>query len=451
MPQSAAASGEDRRLIDKARTVQWNALASWPEAAFEEDLIRRRYLWTTLVVVNAPEGVRHVLVDNAENYRRSRVARRLFEPSCGPTSLAVSEGETWRRHRRVMAPAFHARRLPVLAPRVVAAAERMMAGWAVRGAAEPVDIQREMDELAVDVTSRLVFSLEADDELAAFGAAIRRYLAEIRPGFGDYLGLPEWLAPGRRRRARAIVGPADRLIYRLIEARRGAPPADDLLGLLATQPGSGEAALSDAEIRDEIVTLFAAGSETTANALSWVWHLLATHPAEEALLHRELEAVLGERPPRFDDIPRLKRTRLIVDETLRLYPPIHRIGREAIAADTVLGHRIPKGATVVISPWVLHRHHRRWAAPERFIPDRFSPDRAAARDRYTYLPFGAGPHVCIGATLAVTELVLLIAAIAQRYRFESIAGVAVEPVGRMTLRVADGLPMWLRRRAQGQR
>jgi len=199
-------------------------------------------------------------------------------------------------------------------------------------------------------------------------------------------------------------------------------------------------------VRDQVVTIFMAGHETTAQALSWTWYLLSQHPAVEAKLHDELSAVLAGRTPRHDDIASLRYTRMVIEESMRLYPPAHTTARQPIATDEVLGHRIPAGAEVLIVPWLLHRKPSLWERADRFEPERFAPERAASRPRFAYIPFGAGPRICIGAAFAMEEAMLILATIAQRYRLRLKPGHPVEPQGLITLRPRYGLQMILERR-----
>jgi cytochrome P450 len=197
------------------------------------------------------------------------------------------------------------------------------------------------------------------------------------------------------------------------------------------------------EVRDHVITIFMAGHETTAMAMTWTWYLLSQHPAEEAKLHAELKSVLGARAPTSEDLSKLTYTRMVIDESMRLYPPVHTIAREALADDTLAGRRIPKGSAVLIAPWVLHRHRQLWQNPGRFDPERFSPEQAAARPRFSYLPFGGGRRICIGAAFATAEATILLATIAQRFRLRLVPGHCVEPQGLITLRARHGMKMEL--------
>jgi cytochrome P450 len=434
-------------LLRFLRTVRDNTIATWPEAAFDLDFMERRLLFRRTVVANSPATIKHVLLDNADNYVKSVIARRLLSPGLG-NGLLTAEGADWRRQRRIMAPAFQHKRIEGFAPTMNAAAQAMLARWDALPAGAGLDIAEAMMRVTLTIIARTMFSTESEDEIAAVGDAVSAYQLSVRPGMADLIGLPEWLPRrGASAGARALRG-LDSLFNAIIERRRrGGGPHDDLLALLLAarddETGSG---LSDAELRDEVATIFTAGHETTANALAWTWYLLSGHPAVEARLHEELARVLGGRAPGFADIPALGFTRAVIDEAMRLYPPAHTLSREALADDEIAGHRIAAGTAVIISPWVMHRHRAHWRDADSFDPDRFGPGGDAPRERFVYMPFGGGPRICIGASFALTEAVLIVAAVAQRYRLRLKPGHPVEPVGLITLRPRYGLPMTLERR-----
>jgi cytochrome P450 len=225
-----------------------------------------------------------------------------------------------------------------------------------------------------------------------------------------------------------------------------AEPKDLLARLVAARDSETGGGMTAKEVRDQVVTIFMAGHETTSLALSWTWYLLSQHPAVEQKLHRELADVLGGRTPRNQDIASLRYTRMVIEESMRLYPPAHTTGRQPIKPDEILGHRIPAGAEVLIMPWLIHRKPQLWENPESFDPERFAPERAAERPRFAYIPFGAGPRICIGAAFAMTEAILILATIAQRYRLRLKAGHPIEPQGLITLRPRYGMQMILQRR-----
>ena len=241
----------------------------------------------------------------------------------------------------------------------------------------------------------------------------------------------------------------DKSVDRLLSTRGrelNAEPKDLLDRLVAARDTETGGGMTAKEVRDQVVTIFMAGHETTAQALAWTWYLLSLHPQAEAKLHAELSTVLAGRTPRYDDLASLRYTRMVIEESMRLYPPAHTMAREPIAADHILGHRIPVGALVLIVPWLLHRKPSLWEQPHCFDPERFSSERVFARPRFAYIPFGAGQRICIGAAFAMTEAMLILAMIAQRYRLRLKRGHPVEPQGLITLRPRYGLRMTLQRR-----
>ncbi|HEX9491475.1 MAG TPA: cytochrome P450, partial [Stellaceae bacterium] len=220
-----------------------------------------------------------------------------------------------------------------------------------------------------------------------------------------------------------------------------------LARLLAARDEETGGGMTMQEVRNQVVTIFMAGHETTALALTWTWYLLSQHPAAEAKLHTELAAALGGRTPRHEDLGKLRYTRMVLEESMRLYPPAHTLSRAAVGDDEVLGRRIPAGAQILIVPWLLHRNPKLWDRPGAFEPERFAPERAGSRHRFAYIPFGAGPRICIGAAFAMAEAMLLLTTIAQRYRLRLKPGFPVEPQGLITLRARHGMQMLLERRA----
>jgi len=214
-----------------------------------------------------------------------------------------------------------------------------------------------------------------------------------------------------------------------------------LARLIAARDEQTGGGMTAQEVRDHVITIFMAGHETTAMAMTWIWYLLSQHAAEEAKLHAELAAVLGGRTPDSEDLSKLTYTKMVIEESMRLYPPVHTMAREALGDDTLVGRHVPKGSTVLISPWVLHRHRHLWHDPGRFDPERFAPEQSAARARFSYLPFGGGRRICIGAAFATAEATFLLATIAQRFRLRLVPGHPVEPQGLITLRARHGMKM----------
>ena len=437
-------------LLRFLRTVRDSSVATYGEHAFEREVFERRILWRRYLVVNAPAGVQRVLLDNADNYVKSRIAKRLLEPGLG-RGLLTSDGEDWRRQRRIMAPAFDHRSLLAYAPMMAEATAAVLERWDRLPRGATVDAAAEMMRLTLAIIARAMFSTDAESVSAVVEQAVGRYQVEVRPNLLDLLGVPDRWQRRRSRGWHEIFGEFDRVIERLIrrESAGEAQPKDLLARLIAARDSETGLGMSPQEVRDQVVTIFMAGHETTAQALAWTWYLLSQHPREEAKMHAELARVLGGRTPRHEDLTSLRYTRMVFEEAMRLYPPAHTISRQALAEDEVAGRRVRKGATVFIVPWLLHRHRLLWERPDVFEPERFAPERAAGRHRFAYIPFGGGPRICIGAAFAMTEALIILAMIAQRYRLRLVPGHPVEPVGLITLRPRHGLRMILERRSHG--
>jgi len=433
-------------MFEFFRTLRGNMIATFAQEAYERDIVERKMFGLHRFIVNEPAAIKHVLLDHAANYQKTEITRRILEPGLGK-GLITAEGESWRRHRRTMSPAFDHRSIVSYSPIMTAAAQELLGDWSRRGAVESVDVATEMMAATLNIISRTMFSSDSDHIVALMERGAGRYQARMRPNMMDFLGLPAWLAGlARTRVADRTLGEFDAEIDRLIKTRSSNPGSGprDLLALLIEardeQTGGG---MSAQEVRDHVITIFMAGHETTAMAMTWTWYLLSQHPAEEARLHAELQAVLGGRAPNHEDLSKLTYTRMVIDESMRLYPPVHTIAREALADDTLAGRHVPKGSTVLIVPWVLHRHLKLWQNPGRFNPERFSPEQSAARPRFSYLPFGGGRRICIGAAFATAEATILLATVAQRYRLRLLSGHPVEPQGLITLRARHGMKMVL--------
>ncbi len=426
--------------------VRDNTLATYPPEAFDQDIMAGRFLWRRRFIINEPSAIRHVLLDNAANYRKSELTRRLLEPGLG-RGLLTSEGETWRRHRRIMAPAFDRRSIESYAPVITAVTRDLLARWDAAPDASEVDVGAAMMHTTLHIISRAMFSANSDEIVEVVERGVGRYQMTVRPSLFDLLRFPLWFADlfsGRRSTAK-VFNEFDRAVDELIASRAdaaAAQPKDLLARLVAARDAETGGAMTAKEVRDEVVTIFMAGHETTAQALTWTWYLLALHPAVEAKLHDEVRAVLDGRMPHYEDIARLRYTRMVIEESMRLYPPAHTMAREPVADDEVLGQRIPRGAIVLISPWLLHRKASLWPDPHRFNPERFT----AEPPRFTYIPFGAGQRICIGAAFAMTEAILILATIAQHYRLRLKSGHPIEPQGLITLRPRYGMPMTMERR-----
>jgi cytochrome P450 len=436
-------------LRKSLREMRENALTAHGPENFSADIIAQRILWRRMFILNEPGAIRYVLLDNAANYTKSEVGRRLLEPGLG-RGLLTSEGETWRRHRRIMAPAFDPRSVAGYAPIMTEVTQALLSKWDALPNLSEVDAAAAMMHVTLHIISKAMFSSDSDEIVNAVESGVGQYQTLVRPSLLDLMHFPQWFA--------RLIAPLptdglfdefDKKVDLLLTERGRQPDAEpkDLLARLVaardTETGGG---MTAKEVRDQVVTIFMAGHETTSLALSWTWYLLSQHPAVEEKLYRELADVLGGHTPRNDDVANLRYTRMVIEESMRLYPPAHTTGRQPIKPDEILGHRIPAGAEVLIMPWLLHRKPQLWENPERFDPERFAPERAAERPRFAYIPFGAGPRICIGAAFAMTEAILILATIAQRYRLRLKPGHPVEPQGLITLRPRYGMQMILERR-----
>jgi cytochrome P450 len=433
-------------LLQFARALRDSTIATFAQEAYERDILERKMFGRRMFVVNDPAAIKQVLIDNAANYQKTEITRRILEPGLGK-GLITSEGETWRQHRRTMSPAFDQRSIAAYTPIMTGAASELLSEWERVPAGTSIDVATAMMQVTLNIISRTMFSSDSDEIVAIMGRSAGSYQAKMRPNILDMLGLPNWLAGlPRFGVAQRTLREFDTMIDRLIENRArdlASGPKDLLARLIAARDEQSGTGMSAQEVRDHVLTIFLAGHETTAMAMTWTWFLLSQHAAEEAKLHAEVDAVLGGRAPTHDDLGRLTYSRMVVEESMRIYPPVHTIARQANADDTLVGRKIPKGSTVMIVPWLLHRHIKFWEDPGRFDPERFSPQRSAARARFSYLPFGGGKRICIGAAFALAEATILLATIAQRYRLQLVPGHRVEPQGLITLRARYGMKMLL--------
>lgn len=429
------------------KTLRENAIGTYTRDAFERDIIIYRLGFKPMILANHPDLIRHVMLDNAANYERDPVGKRLLEPGLGK-GLLTSEGAEWKRQRRMMAPIFQPRRLAGFAAIMTDYAERLAGTLAVLPPGRPVDMAEQMMLLTLDIIARTMFGSDERTDVSAVGAAMDRYQATVRPNIPDLIGLPRWVPRPAAAEGRRAVAEMDAIINSLIQRRHErAEPGDDLLGLLlAARDDETGAALDDREVRDQMATFFLAGHETTATALAWTWYLLSHAPDVEQKLHAELDSVLAGRAATYADYDRLTYTRMVIEEAMRLYPPAHTTARQAIAEDRFDTIAIPAGTMVIISPYIMQRHRLYWQNPDVFDPENFAPEKAAQRRRYTYLPFGAGPRICIGQGFAMIEAVLILATLAQKLRARLVPGAKVAPVAKITLRPSPGLPMTIQPR-----
>ena len=403
------------------------------------DIVRFRLGPQVIHLVNRPEHVAWVLQRQHRQYDKQSRSSRAIRRVTGE-SLLTADGEVWQRCRRLLQPAFHHRSIAGFADVMINAADAWL-GTVVPG--EVIDFAAAMHRLTFTIAGRCLFHTDTAEDAAAMDEALAVILPETFERLGRIWNWPDWVpTPGNRRFAGALAR-LDAMVGNIIaEHRRAAERGDerhDVLGmLLKVRDDDTGLGLSDLQLRNETITFLIAGHETTANALTWTFHLLAQHPEAVEALQAELDAVLGNRQPGTADLPHLVRTRMAVREAMRLYPPIWIIERRARVEDAIGGVRIPAGSSVIICPWTLHRHPEFWPEPEAFRPERF-----AAGTPDAWIPFGAGPRFCIGSEFAMMEAVLITAMILRRFRLEAATEGPVIPWPGITLRARDGLPLRL--------
>jgi cytochrome P450 len=401
-------------------------------AAEYGDVVCYRPAPETAYLVNHPDYVRHVLVDNNRNYSKETHTNQLFNKVVAE-GLLTSEGDVWRRQRRMMQPAFHRTRLELLDSMIAEVTEEMLQRWRdVEARAETVDIAREMAALTLTVTMRALFGVVPGDEV--------REIGEIVNGAVGMLEKPS------NPRVKAAMSRLDVVVQRIIDERRtDFRDGGDLLSsmMLARDPDSGET-MNDQQLRNQIMTLMLAGYETTASALTWTWYLLSQHHEAAERLRQEARTMLGGRPPKYGDLDSLGFTGQVLNEAMRLYPPAWTIGRRALGEDAIGGYYVAPGTTIAICLYTLHRHREFWERADEFEPDRFSPERSAGRHKFAYIPFGAGPRQCIGNTFGLMEASLVIAHVAQHFALQLAPGSRAEPEPVFVLRPGRDLMMTLR-------
>lgn len=445
-----------------------------------QDMTRVRFFSKTAYFVGSPALLHEVLVDKAKSFGKTGMMRYMLYPVAGE-GLFTSNGKLWRQQRKLMSPLFTQRDISRYAGCMVDCALRGVGTW---GDGETLDMARETMRITMSIAGRALFEAETFDEADALGAALtvaldwashnaanpvpllqnalRRGLEDIsahlpsrlRQPTRDLAGAlhgPVLLPTPRARKLQAAVRVLDDRVQRMIDERRASPQAhtDLLTRLLAARDEDDGSRMSDKQVRDEVLTLFIAGHETTATALAWSLYLLARHPEVLRRVMAEVDA-LGGRPPTFDDYTRLGYTLQAFKETLRLYPPVYFFSREATTDVEIGGHVLPRGTVVFFSPYATQRRPDLWAEPERFDPDRFTPEAEGSRQRLSWFPFGAGPRICIGNHFALVEGTLVLATLLGKARFELAQPGEVDVEPSATLRPRNGMPMRVHRRQRGE-
>lgn len=417
IPPTPPRAPDEMSFLGRVAVLRQNMIATWGQRAYEEDVIKGRFFLRNSFILNQPDAIRHVLLNNYENYSRTPAGIRMLRPVLGD-GLLIAEGHSWTFQRRTLAPAFTPRATANLVPHMTAVLDETLAKLDER-TSEPVDLREVMQRMTLEIAGRTMFSFGMDRHGATLRNFVMEYAARLgRPYFLDMLLPVSWPSPMDLARARFRKRWTE-FVATLIAERRamgkkdGAPPHDlfDLMDA-ARDPETGKG-FSDEQLVDEVATMILAGHETTATALFWALYLLALDPETQEEVASEAR---GEHLDSIADIDRQKFTRAVIEETMRLYPPAFLVARAAREKDNAAGVEIGKGDIIMIAPWLLHRHEKLWDQPNAFIPKRFMSTEAP--DRFAYLPFGAGPRVCIGAPFAQAESVLALARLIGAFRVE---------------------------------
>ena len=407
------------------------------------DVVRLKIGPVLAHLVNHPDHIEHVLVTNARNYDKQTRSVAKIRATCG-RSLLSADGDVWRKHRRLIQPAFQAESVGRFVPIIVEATTQMLDRWdKFARIGRPLDIVSEMMHVTLTIAARSLFGAEIDDDAANVERALGTILGDTWRRLESWVDMSS-LSPALHRKSfRDALESINEVVYRMIGTRRQQTfGTDDLLSILiAAHDAEHDARLDDHELRDACITLLLAGHETTANALAWCCRLLSESPQVASSLQCELDDVLTGRTPDRTDFERLVYTGSVFAEAIRLYPSIWIMERRVVAEDQIAGHQLPAGSTLLISPYVLHRHPEFWSEPDVFEPDRFSTNSANSRAKFAYIPFGAGPHQCIGRPMALLVARIVLAMIFQRYELQLVAGQTGKPLPGITLRHAQRLAM----------
>ncbi|HZC66281.1 MAG TPA: cytochrome P450 [Candidatus Dormibacteraeota bacterium] len=405
------------------------------------DITGMRYFNFRVFFINHPDYIEDVLVNNARKFHKGRVLQA--NKGVFGEGLLTSEGSFWLRQRRLAQPAFHRARIATYAETMVQYTQRMLESWRD---GEECDIHEEMMRVTLQIVGKTLFDADVTKDAREVGQSLE-LLMELSADFGKTIMIPEWVPTVHNLRKARAIRKLDKIIYRIIEERRKSErDTGDLLSMLLAARDDDGSRMTDKQLRDESITLFLAGHETTANALSWTWWLLAQNPEAENKLHAELDGLLAGRAPTLDDVPKLKYTEQVLTESMRLYPPAWGTARVAMEDHEIGGYHVPKGTGVSLTQWTMHRDPRWFTDPEVFRPERWEDGLAKRLPRFAYFPFGGGPRQCIGNTFALMEATLVLATIAQKFRFRLVAGHPVVPLPSITLRPRHGIRAFLEAR-----
>lgn len=428
-------------------------LSIWTESAFKHQFMRFKIFNKHIFIANHPDLVKHVFVSNNAKYeKKSPQMRRALEPLLG-NGLFISDGEIWHTARKLQTPLFTNAKVIEYSELMVETALERVEKWQSEPNNSELMVLPEMAQLTSEIISRVLFGRELGDHSAeTIVTSFAQYQDAIEQmAVSSLLGLPDWLTPltNRLGRARRSAKKIHNIVDGIIEEAKKEDDATHLLAhLLAANKMSSsgidkQGIISEEQIRNELIVLFMAGHETTANTLAWFWYLISQSPDVEERIHQELDQVLGGRVPTHDDVNQLVYIKAAIEETMRLYPPVPILSRQSVEDDVIRRRKVPEGSVVLVVPWLLHRHKEFWDKPDHFIPERFLPGAGGKHNKYTYVPFSLGPRVCLGKMFGMVEMILVVAILMQRFRLVLPKGTEVRHDCRLTLRPKDRLPMTL--------
>lgn len=452
-PPAPVARERPQRLLGLLQTLNRNPLESWTRQHYEEAIVSGETPLGRFAMVSDPAAIRSVLVDDVDSYRKDDLQKRLLKPALG-NGLLTSGGHEWRVQRRNFAPAFAPSKVDSYLPAMWAEAEVLATRWKDLRKGRPLDVAEEMARTMLDMLARTLFSGGLGRKSCEFRRAATRYFeTQGRVDPLDLVGAPDWIPRIGRLLSRPALDFFPRVVQAILSERKRlvaedpkANPDDFVKALITARDPETGTALTAAEMAANVTTFIGAGFETPANALTWALYLLSIDENWREQVEAEADRLLPDDQWHRGKVDGFVVTRALLEEAMRLYPPVAILSRKAIRDHMLLGHRVRAGTTIIIAPWVVHRHRLLWEAPDHFDPLRFMPEERARISRFSYLPFGAGPRVCIGGTFAMQQMIVTLATIARWFRLDLVPGHRVLPVHRITLRPEGGMIMTLKRR-----
>jgi cytochrome P450 len=425
--------------LDILKYASRDLLSIWPEEAFERQFISTRIINRSVFIANCPDVIRHVLVTNHGNYeKKSPLLRKAFEPLLGD-GLFISDGETWRQRRGMAEALFSPEQVAGFTAVMVKAAEECAQGWSTLKPGATLNVLPEMLKLSSQIIYRILFGEQADSGqiMPLIDGMANYHAASGKLDLNTFFGLPSWIPGLKRNQATLVANGIHAIIDKLIADGVNGDNQNSILAHLLKRQGNE--ALTPVQIRNELTSLFMAGQETAANTLAWAWYLISQCPDVEQRLHREIDDAAASGSA--DDFSRLPYARAIIEESMRLYPPVPILSREAVGDDVIRKRPVPAGSIMLVVPWLLHRHKLYWDKPDHFMPERFLADAPVKPDELAYIPFSTGPRVCVAQFFGTVETTLCLAILARHFRLTLPEGQQVTHECRLTLRPGNNLPM----------